>query len=345
MSEMIAAAGVPEVNLGMGQAATSVPDVKFSGAWGDFNKDMALIAAEQTPAQPEQAPATVTAEQPQAEPKADTTQAQPAPAPAPTAVQTPEPPKPEIPEKFRAPDGTLDQEKLMKSYAEAERGLKRLQNQAHQAAQPQPVAPSQQPSGNTGPLTPLEAQVAQDIYAGGGFSEQQAISLARVQVRMAEAQHKATQAATFSEVSQFRETLQDQARRTELESLAKSNPWVLTPQGQSELVKVREEQPWINNSPQPWRAATLYLLGQKSLQGAQVPVHIPNPMGAQQTATPQSVPPLPATPAPTRQQTVPLNSQEEIMAHVKTLTPQQEAEFWKRAGMKWDTPKQFNSVI
>jgi hypothetical protein len=188
-------------------------------------------------------------------------------------------------------------------------------------------------------LSPFELQVAQDIYSGGGFTEQQAVSMARVQVKMMEAKHEADKAATFAKVNAFEQTLEENKRREELQSLARTNPWVLTPKGQEELVKVREENGWINASPEPWKAATMYLLGQKALlgvPGAVGQVLTPNPTGTQQTA-----PPLPVVPAQRPPSVIPLNTRQEIEAHVKTLTPEQEAGFWKSFGLRFDAPKQF----
>ena len=339
---VVASAGVPVVQMDPGShvPAASVPPA-FSGKWEDMAKDMAAIAQEQDqPAQPDvpaglpQAAATepATVQEPTLTPESTQPAATPQAEPKKAAV--------EIPEKFKGPDGALDQEKVLKSYFEAEKGLKRLQNQAHQ--QPQPAnQPGNQQQQQTpaipANLTPFELQVAQDIFSGGGFTEQQAVSIARVQVKLAEAKHQADIAATFSKVHQFEQTLEEQAHRSELESLAKNNPWVLTPQGQADLVKVREENPWLNQSPQPWKAAALCLLGQQTLSksGHHVPVNMPIPSGVQQTVNP-----LPATPAQTpAAQPTKLNTPEEVAAYVKTLTPEQEAEFWIKSGFRWDAPR------
>ena len=323
MTSMVSA-GVPEVSLGdTAPTKQSVPPT-FSGAWGDFAKDMAAIEAEQQPAQPgptvngRAAQAVVTPVQPQIEPQ------------APIPAQQEAPKTVEVPDKFRAPDGSVDIEKMTKSYLEAEKKLKQSQNQ--QQVQPQQqMAPEPQIQQQ---LTPFEIQVARDIFTQGGFTEQQAIGLARVQVNLLEAKHRADATATFSKVAQFEQTLEETNRRNELSALAKNQPWVMSPQGQADLIRIRQEVPEVNNSSQPWRAAVIYLLGEKALQG-QVPGQVmPTPTAMQQT-----VPPMQAIAAQRTSNPIQLNNPDDVAAYVKTLTPAQEAEFWQKAGFKWEAPR------
>lgn len=354
MSDIVTSAGVPEVAIGSGSPASSAgATATFSGKWEDMAKDMASIAQEMSPqeqpAQPDNGqpnPAVVTNPEVKS-PAAVVPQAQTA------NNQPPAPQAEDVPEKFRDANGKLDQEKLIKSYFEAEKALKRAQNAAQtpaapQVAQPVQSQPQSQPVATPQGLTPFEARVAQDLLneaaaLGYQMPQAQAIAQARIQIRLLDAKHQADTAATFAEVAQFRETLAQQAQRTELESLAK-NPdtnWVLTPKGQSDLMKVREENPWINASPTPWASAAYHLLGQRRIseKSSGGLVNMPNPTGAQNAA-----PPLPVTPTPPASNPIQLNTPQQIEAHVKTLTPQQEAEFWRKAGMKWDTPKSFVGI-
>lgn len=315
---------VTEVQAGTGSNEGQAPAVV--GLTDDWNADMAKMSQAE-PAQPES--------QPQAAVTQPTTPS-PVQQPAPQAI-TPvaAPAVPEIPEKFKAPNGELDKEKLLKSYGEAERELKRLQNArtAPQAPQSQATAqPVAQPQAQSTPLTQFEAQVAQDLFqeaskSGSPISEGQAIAFARVQVRLYEAASKQSQAATFGEVAQFRETLAEQARRNELDALAKNYPEVLTPQGLKALTDARTENPWLNQSPEPWKAAALFLLGQRSLYQTAPSQVNPTPQASQNTA-----PPIPANPGQVFAPAVQLDTPEQIDAYVKTLTPQQEDEFWKKAG-------------
>ncbi len=323
MSDMIVTTGVPEVVVGQTAPAASSPEVKFSGAWGDMAQDMAALEKELTPAQPahNQAPAAAT------ETPKETVAAQP-PAPVAPAV-----PAVEVPEKFRDASGKLDQEKLIKSYLEAEKGFKRLQN-AQQAPAPAPVAPQGQPQAPLAPvnLTPFERQVAQDLIneaaaVGYAMPEGQAIAQARVQIRLEEARHKATTAATFAKVDAFESELAERKSREQLDALKQDNPWVLSPEGFRDITAILEEKPWLKQSPTPYADAVDVLLGRRS-KNSQGQVQIPTPTAAQQGI------PLPVTAAPVNAAPVVLNSQEDILAHVKTLTQEQEDAFWVKAGMK-----------
>ncbi len=340
MSDMTVSMGVPEVQIGTGTLTSPSTPATFSGAWGDMAKDMAALEKEtgipaMTPAQPEdsqpsQAVVTPTAT-PVTTPAAQTAPQTPvATIAAPAAVV----PAVEVPEKFRGADGKLDQEKLLKSYSEAEKALGRANSAKSQPAPQTPGIPAQvaqpQVPGN---LTPLELQVARDLYNGGGYTEQAAISTARVQVRLMEAARGSAVESAMGEVAQLREAQMEQRRSAELQSLAKNYPDVLTPKGFEELTKVREENPWLNASPEPWKAAAQILVGQKGMmQGQAGTVVIPTPTGAQQQ-------PLPVTPSAPVSNPLQLNTPQQIEAHVKTLTPAQEAEFWTKAGMKWDVPR------
>lgn len=335
----VTSAGVPEVQLGNGSSGGNRAPEGFSGKWSDMASDMANIAKElgvtEQPAQPvAQPPQAVVTLPPPTAPTVSPQEVKPA-VQAPAAAAPVTPPA-DVPEKFRGADGKLDQGKLLNSYLEAEKALKKAQNAKAvpveaPAPVPQPVAQPQ--PVQTGGLSPLEFQVARDIFAGGGVSEANAIAQARVQVRLAEAARFAAAQEAQQSVSPFLERASESQRRSELEELAKSHPEVLTPQGHAELVRIREENPWINQSPEPWKAATLLLLGQRGL-GQAGTVAIPTPTGAQQTINP-----LPVTPSQPAANPIQLNTPEQVSQYVKTLTPQQEAEFWQKAGMKWDVPK------
>ena len=338
MSDMVTSFGVPEVPMGTGTLEGQKPPAAFSGKWSDFNKDMAAIAKEmgaeepaQPVAQPPQAATTQTVTAQVVKPQETVKAAPVAPATAqPTAQAAPV----EIPEKFRGPDGKVDQEKLVKSYLEVEKALSKARSAKSapvEAPAPQPVAQPQ--PVQTGGLTPLEFQVARDIFAGGGVTEANAIAQARVQIRLAEAARMTAAQEAQLAVAPFMERAAEATRRVELQELAKSHPEVLTPQGHAELVRIREENPWINSSPEPWKTATLILLGQRGLNGQAGMVGIPTPTGAQQTVNP-----LPVTPSQPAANPITLNTPEQIKAHVEGLSKAEEAEFWKKMGLKWDVP-------
>ena len=347
MSEnsMVVSGGNTEVQMGSGSMSGPAVPANFSGKWSDMASDLANIAKEmkgpEAPAQPVVQPPQAVVTPPVIEaPKPVATQPQTAPQAASPAAVVPS--VAEVPEKFRGADGKLDQEKLLKSYASAEKELGRKANEVN-ALKANTVAPGTTqaapvvtaPAAQTGNLTPLELQVARDVYnSGAGFSEAQAIAIARTQVRLADAASGMAREAALGEVSQLREAQAEQRQQSELHSLAKSFPEVLTPQGYEALVKVRQENPWLNASPEPWKAAALFHLGQKGLTGQAGTVSIPIPTGAQPGQ------PLPVTPSGPVSNPIQLNTRDQIEAHVKTLSPAQEKEFWAKAlpGMKWDVP-------
>ena len=347
MSEMTVSTGVPEVTIGSGSLTGQKAPEGFSGKWSDMASDMAAIAKEmgqaETPTQPAPVtPQAVVTPTPLPAPATQTVQPQTAPqTSAPAAVVPPVAAIPEVPEKFRGADGKLDPEKLLKSYSAAEKELGRKANELNQlksaptAPTPPAIPANAAQTGNPGNLTPLELQVARDLFnSGAGYTEAQAIATARVQVRLMDAASGLATERAMGEVAQLREAQTEQRRVAELQAIAKTYPEVLTPQGYEALVKVREENPWINASPEPWKTATLIHLGQKGmLQGQPGAVSIPTPTGAQPGQ------PLPVSPSGPVSNPIQLNTPQQIEAHVKTLTPTQEAEFWKTAGFKWDVPR------
>jgi hypothetical protein len=361
MSDMVTASGIPEVNLDTGrmtvpQSGGEIRSVKELAGLGNFAADMAALEKElgAAPAQTDQgqpSPSAVTpapvpvppavAPQPQAPP---TTVQQPAitPAVVPPAAQVP---VVEVPEKFRGPDGKLDEGKILKSYSELEREHSRKanalsQSQGQPAAQPQNQAPQGQPIPSNVAFSDFEKQVAQDMINVAASLGQQmppafALAQARIQVSLMEAKHKADTSATFVRVSELEQRLKEQDSQSELKALARDNPWIISPQAMDQLAKIRfEEKPWINHSPTPWADAVEILKGRGNplTKGQNAPV-IPNPTGGQQGQ------PLPATSAPKAATPVVLNTPEDVKAYLKTLNPEQEAEFWNKQGLKWDAPK------
>jgi hypothetical protein len=342
MSDMIVTSGSTEVQLGTAPAPAEVKH-NVSNDWRDMQKDMAAIEKELSqPEQPASSPAPATAPEPEAK-------AAPTPAPVtppPAAVVPPAAAPVEVPEKFRDPSGKLDTDKLLKSYFEAEKGLKRAQNA--QAPAPVAAAPAAVPAAPQGPITlsPFERQVAQDLIneaaaVGYAMPEGQAIAQARVQIRLMEAKHQADKAATFAKVDQFEQALAERTSRDELQALAKDHAWVLTPEGHQQLTAIQAEKPWMfKESPTPWADAVEVLIGRKA-KGSQGLVNMPTPTGSQ-----QAVAPLPATPAPAAPAPVTLNTKDEIENYVKTLTPEQERIFWAKAipGAKFDPTKQYRGL-
>lgn len=315
--------GAPPAVVVAPPAAPAVPG--FTGERGNFTADMAALAAELNPAPVVPAP-QVEAKQP------EITESATAPA--------------IVPDKFKAADGTLDASKVEKSLVSAEETLAkyqaieakmRQQMNAVSNLQKQAIAPNVAPvapAPNQVPLTAFEIQVANDLIneaAAYGYQmpQGQAIAQARVQVKMAEARHNAEASLTET----LRVKLEDQDRRSELEAIAKYDQSVLTPEGFDALAKIRESKPWINQSPKPWTEAYDYYLAEQTKKQRQTGMVLPTPTGLTAKA-----PPTPVGPAPRAvvQPTGPdLTTQASIDAHVKSLSPDAEAAFWKSKGLRF----------
>lgn len=314
-TESLGTATLPEV---------VAPIAEFSGKPGDLEKDLALLAKEQEAAAPASPEASQVA---QNQPEITAT--------APVTV----------PEKFKDENGqpdaarieksTVDAEVALAKYLEKERALRQKMNEVSQLSKviPQSTAPVS-PAAVPVPLTAFEIAVANDLINearafGYEMPQGQAIAQARVQVKMAEARASHEQSLTES----LRIKLEDQERRTELESIAKNDPSILSPEGIEALSQIREKNPWINNAPQPWSMAYNLHLAEQTKAARLKGTVLPTPTGSTAKA-----PPAPVGPAP-RVVVAPkgpdLTSKEDIDSHVKTLTREQEAAFWRSKGLKF----------
>ena len=317
------------------QVAPTEQTPGFSGAGKDIMADLALLQKEQDGTVETAAPEV----QAEVAPPVEDQPAQPDIKATATAT--------EIPEKFRAKDGSLDEAKLGKSTVSAEemlakydgieKAMRQKKNQIDQLSRgqvPANVAPVA-PTANQVPLTAFEIQVANDLITeaaayGYQMPQGQAIAQARVQVKMAEARHQAEASLTES----LRVKLEDQDRRTELNAIAQYDQSVLSPEGFEALSRIRESKPWINQSPTPWTEAYNYYLAEQTRKSRQQGTVLPTPTG--QTA---KAPPAPVSPAPravVQSKGPNLASEADIMAHVKGLNdPKAEAAFWKSKGLKF----------
>lgn len=292
---------------------------EFSGKPGDLMADLALLNAQQNPPQVQETP-TVEPEQPA------------------TAPVTP------VPEKFKTPEGEIDEAKVHKStmaaeealqkYLEKERQLRMKQNEvaALQKGQPVPATPAAVPANVQ--LSALEIQVAQDMIneaaaLGYQMPQAQAIAQARVQVRLFEA----SRSADHNMTEQLRQRIEDQDRRRELESIAKDDQSVFSPEGIEALSRIRQENPWVNQAPNPWQVAyDLHLASQTKTQRLKGTVS-PTPTGLTAKA-----PPTPVGPAPRAivQPTGPdLTSKQAIDAHLSKLDEAGQEAFFKGFGLKF----------
>jgi len=313
-------------------AAEAPKAPEFSGASRDIMADLALIQKEQDGEAV--AVQEVPAEVPQIEAQPEQPEVK---ATAPATV----------PAKFKAEDGSLDTAKLEKStvdaesalakYAAKEKELRQKMNEVNRLSTQniQPNVAPVVPTANAVPLTAFEIQVANDLIneaAAYGYQmpQGQAIAQARVQVKMAEARHNAEASLTET----LRVKLEDQDRRSELSAIAQYDQSVLSPEGFEALSRIRESKPWINQSPTPWTEAYGYYLAEQTRKSRQQGTVLPTPTGLTAKA-----PPTPVSPAPravVQSKGPNLESESDILAHVKGLNdPKKEAAFWASQGLRF----------
>jgi len=157
------------------------------------------------------------------------------------AVETP------VPEKFKQPDGTLDVEKLEKSkaslaeYLEREKELSRLRQE-----KAQPVD-----NGN-------DQEFIAEIEKGLKVNPSQTIANLMT----------AMQQNILAQVSNQN---QDVRMQGELQEIARTDPGVFTKEGLDALYQVREQNPWLDQSPTPWAHAYKILGGISPKQAAPAP--------------------------------------------------------------------------
>jgi hypothetical protein len=299
---------------------------EFSGKPGDLMADLALLDAQQ---KAQQNPVEVS--------KPVETQ------PEKTATA----PVTEVPDKFKTPEGGIDVAKVEKSTLAAEEALKQYLTKEKELRQKQnevaalrqgtpyqtPTQPVQQPAT---PLTAFELTVAQDLIneaaaVGYQMPQGQAIAQARVLVKMNEA--KAAQEQSLTE--HLRVKLEDQDRVRELETIAKEDAWVFSPEGVKTLYEIRQSKPWLNQSPTPWQAAYESYLAESIRKQRLSGTVTPNP-----TVQTAKAPPTPVSAAP-RVSVQPVGpniesmSKDQLNAHVAAMTPEQEKAFWASRGLKF----------
>ena len=247
-------------------------------------------------------------------------------APAqPQAAEQPATQPVQVPQKFQNPDGTPNVEKIVKStlsadeaiakYRAKEKELSQIQNRVNNPP-PQPVQPQPQQGVY---LSDLERGVASDLMReaaalGSPISEGQAVAQARVMARLAEAKYTAELNAT----ADLRTKVEDYQRTLELKEMLDKDPALLSGEMADALWKVRQDNPWLNNAPEPWKAAYHYYRGQ---YGHATQVQTPTPMGPTVKA-----PPTPVGPVTRVQRTVDVTnpkslSDADLVAEIRKIHP------------------------
>ena len=121
-------------------------------------------------------------------------------------------------------------------------------------------------------------------------------------------------------------------RESELRRIAKEDPWVLSPKGFDTLKQVREQNPFVNDSPTPWQTALELAKGRGLVPTkSATPVATPNPTPKGAPSTPPSgAQQTTVTPKPT--DTVNLDNPEELKAALDKMTPEDQDKFWISQG-------------
>lgn len=247
-----------------------------------------------------------------------------------TVTKVDEATKVEVPEKFKTADGTVDTEKLSKSitnvdealatYLAKEKELKRKMNEVkaqENAYINPPVTPSPTPiiPVNTNFAKQLEEDIAKD---GAGV----------VLAKLFTAAQESVEERVQKEISLLKTVNADNTTKQQIEAIGKSDPWVYTPEGMATLTRVLEEQPYLWQANDPYKAAYIQYRGQNNVASKSNPQVLTPTPSARPTAPVPSGQAAVQTSAPV----IKLDTKQDIDNHLKKLTPAQQSEFFKKMG-------------
>jgi hypothetical protein len=322
----------------------------------DFAADMARLAAEQGVANPlevkAEAPAPVAVTMPKADapaqPEAPAAVTPEATAKAETA-QKAEAPVVATPDKFKTPDGQLDTAKVLKSTIEAdkalaiylakEKELKRKMNEVKQAENAylnpgNPPATQNLPASTITPAqaqaVPFEQQLEADVQAHG---------LGKTLAKLFTAAQDSALDMARKELNPLKEGIAENTTRQQIEAIGKADPWVYTEEGVNTLNTILNEQPYMLQAADPYKAAYIYHQGLRGV--TQITGAVPQGQQISQVLTPtptaKAPAPVPAAVAANSApksdaDTINLNDPVAVNAYVAKLTPAQQDQFYQRAG-------------
>lgn len=237
----------------------------------------------------------------------------------------------EVPEKFKAPDGSVDTEKLGKSitnvdealasYLAKEKELKRKMNEvkAQENAYINPPAAI----ANT-PVIPVNQnfakQLEEDIAKEGA-----GVVLAKLFTAAQESVEERVQ----SRIQAIQSAQAENTTKQQIEAIGKNDPWVYTPEGLDTLTKILNDQPYLWGAADPYKAAYLQYNGIKNVASKSSP-QVLTPTPTARTSAP--VPTVQAA-VKTSAPVIKLNTKEDIDNHLKKLNPEQRKEFFKKVGL------------
>jgi hypothetical protein len=239
--------------------------------------------------------------------------------------------KVEVPEKFKAPDGSVDTAKLEKSmvnveqalaqYLEKEKELKRKMNEVKKQENAY-ITPPQTPAPT--PVIPINTEFAKQLEA-----DIQKEGAGVVLAKLFTAAQESVEERVKSEIESLKSVNAANATKAQIEAIGKNDPWVYTPEGMATLTQMLEEQPYLWNAPDPYKAAYLIYSGQKSVVSKSVPqVLTPTPTARPTAPVPSGQAAAPANTTPSLR----LETKEDIENHLKKLTPAQQSAFFQKMG-------------
>jgi hypothetical protein len=311
----------PEVAMTEPVKAVAVPVSDLSFKNEDFAEDMARLqtAVAMTAVKPVETPAIpATAE-----------------APKPDTVTEQKPANSEVPEKFKTPDGKLDEGKVEKSLINVEQALKTYQEKqkelnrlitetkakenAYLKATPLSSVPVTTPPADTSNLS-FEQQIEADLQKEG---------TGKVLSKLFNAAREAALDQFRGEITPLQETIRESQTSRQVEAIGKTDPWVYTPEGIDTLTKILNDKPYMQSSDNPYRDAYIYYQGAK-LTASRVDSQVLTP-----TPTAKASAPVPTASAAnhTSAPVVRLDSRESIEKALQKLTPKEQSEFFVKQGL------------
>ncbi len=310
---------VPEVAMTESIKAVEVPAKDLSFKNEDFAQDMEkLQTAVATPeVKTEETTPAIT-------PTQDT-----------TTEPTQKPVSSEVPEKFKTPDGKVDESKVEKSlvnveeaiakYTAKQKELNRLINEtkAKENAYLRSDVVATPTIDTTTPAKTdqsFEQMIESDLQKEG---------TGKTLSKLFNAAREAALEQLRTEISPLQATIHETQTRNQLEAIGKTDPWVYTATGIDTLTKILNDKPFLTNSDNPYRDAYLFYQGAK-LTASRVDSQVSTP-----TPTAKASAPTPTALAAnhTSAPVVRLDSKESIDKILQKLTPKEQSEFFAKLGL------------
>lgn len=320
---------IPEQNIseskGIGMVGVPAVDTSLGLTNDTFAEDMAKLRAEAEKSMVVAPPETsvpmtppTTPEQPVEVEQAPVTQ---------EATKT----EVKVPEKFQTPDGKIDEAKVAKSlmsaeetlakYLEKEKELKRKMNEMRAKENAYLNPPTQIAAQPQSPINPnFEKQIEEDIAKEG---------VGRVLTKLFSAAQEAAYEKTRLEIDQVKAVSAEMTTKQQIEAIAKNDPWVYSQEGVATLTRILDNQPYLWQANDPYKAAYTFYKGQNVASQMNPQVLTPTPQARPSAPIPTGQAAVPSVQAPI----VKLNTREDIDSHLKKLTPAQQSEFFKKMGL------------